>query len=251
MIRGKALKNTYAVLFWLILWWLIALFVNRNLLIPIPTPLSTAKALVRLVGSSSFWLATGGSLLRISIGFVAALILGTVCAFISSRLEWFRTLTAPFLQLIRSIPVASFTILVFLWISRNRIPTVISFFTVFPIVWANVESGAMAADISLVEMGHVYGMKSREILRKILLPGIRPFFASAARSGLGFAWKSGVAAEVICRTADSLGNWLWISKNAIDYDEVFAITIVIVVLSTLLQKLAKHLMKGETAYDQI
>ena len=241
-IHSKAVAAA-ATIFWLIVWQIAATLVNRGLLIPIPTPISTAAALGRILTDAESLTAVGLSVLRILIGFVCALVAGTVLAVLSARFELFRVLTAPLVQLIRAIPVASFTILLFLWVSRGKLPSTIAFFTVLPVVWANVESGITASDKELIEMARVFGMSGGRILREIVLPGIRPYFASAVSSGIGFAWKSGVAAEVICRTQDSLGNLLWAGKSSIDYDEVFAVTLLIVLLSVLIQKGAMRLFK--------
>ena len=240
----RVLIKTGAVFFWLLLWQFGAMLANRNLLIPVPTPLDTAAALIRFAGQGDFWLTAGASLLRICIGFLTAVLLGTLGAILTARFAVLHALFEPVLQLIRAIPVASFTILVFLWINRNHIPSMISFFTVLPIVWANVESGLQSTDTGLVEMARVFGMKNRAILRHIKLPAIRPFFSAAVGSGLGFAWKSGVAAEVICRSQHSLGNLLWGSKAGVNYEEVFAVTLVIVLLSVALQGIARAVLKG-------
>ena len=241
----RTLTRIGAILFWLIVWQIAASAVNRTLLIPVPTPCQTAAALGRLLPAGRFWLAVGSSLLRICAGFAAALVLGILCALLAVRFSGFRILTAPLVQLIRAIPVASFTILIFLWVSRGKIPSVISFFTVFPIVWASVENGLLASDRSLREMASVFGMSRGRIFREITLPLLKPHLLSATASGLGFAWKSGVAAEIICRTQNSLGNLLWEGKTAIDYAEVFAVTLVIVLLSVALQAAAQRLIGNE------
>ena len=243
-IHSKTMKAV-AVLFWLIVWQIAAMAVNRGLLIPIPTPVSTAAALLRIMTDAGSLTAVGLSVLRILAGFLCALVAGTVLAILSARFEPFRILTAPLVQLIRAIPVASFTILLFLWVSRGKLPSTISFFTVLPVVWANVESGILASDKDLIEMARVFGMSSAKILKEVILPGIRPYFASAVTSGIGFAWKSGVAAEVICRTQNSVGNLLWIGKSSVDYDEVFALTLLIALLSVLIQKGAMWLFREE------
>lgn len=240
----SVLTKTGAVAFWLLLWQFGAMLANRNLLLPIPTPIDTAAALGRFAVQGTFWLTVGASLLRICIGFLAAVLLGTLGAIATTQFPVVHILLQPILDLIRAIPVASFTILVFLWIDRGNIPSVISFFTVLPIVWANVESGLRSTDAGLVEMARVFGMRNGDILRHIRLPAIRPFFTAAVGNGLGFAWKSGVAAEVICRSQNSLGDLLWGSKAAVNYDEVFAVTLVIVVLSGVLQTVAHAVLKG-------
>ena len=93
-------------------------------------------------------------------------------------------------------------------------------------------------------MAAVFGMGRLEILRRITLPEIRPYFTAAVATGLDFAWKSGVAAEIICRTDLSLGNMLWSGKSAVAYDEVFALTLVIVVWSVLLENGGKRAKRG-------
>ena len=232
----KALKNGIAVLFWLAVWQLAATAANRSLLLPIPTPVDTARALCRMAAEGSFWLTVGASLLRICAGFALALLAGFAGAAASVRWPLFRQLAAPLVQLIRAIPVAVFTIVVFLWVSRPYIPSTIVFLTVLPIVWRNVETGLESADRQLAEMARVFGMDRRAILRQITLPGIRPYVSAAVSTGLGFAWKSGIAAEVICRTQGSLGDLLWRGKATVSYDEVFALTVVIVLCSALLQR---------------
>ena len=245
----KALRNAAAALFWVVVWQLAAMAANRSLLLPIPTPVDTARALWRMALQGGFWLTVGASLLRICAGFLLALLLGGLCALAAARWPLFRQLTAPLVQLIRAIPVAVFTIVVFLWVSRPYIPSTIVFLTVLPIVWSNVETGLRHADRQLSEMARVFGMGRWDVLRCVTLPGIRPYVTAAVTTGVGFAWKSGIAAEVICRTQGSLGDLLWSGKASVSYDEVFALTVVIVVCSGLLQRAATGLRRKEERHD--
>ena len=82
-----------------------------------------------------------------------------------------------------------------------------------------------------------------------LFRGLNP--AYAAVTGLGFAWKSGIAAEVICRTQGSLGDLLWGGKATISYDQVFALAAVIVLCSALLQSAALGLTRKEGGHDPV
>jgi NitT/TauT family transport system permease protein len=54
---------------------------------------------------------------------------------------------------------------------------------------------------------------------------------------MGLAWKSGIAAEVICRPDFSIGKQLQNAKIYLETPDVFAWTITIVLLSMLLEKL--------------
>lgn len=247
----KGVRNALVVLLWLAVWQAGAMLANRSLLLPLPTPVSTLRSLLTLLGQGRFYLTVGASLARIAAGFVLALLSGALSALLSVRYRVFAVLTAPLLQLVRAIPVASFTILLFLWVSRRALPSCVVFLTVYPMVWAHVESGLRTLDGSLREMARVFGMKNGAILRQITLPALRPCLSAAAASGLGFAWKSGVAAEVICRSEWSLGSLLWAGKNTLDYDRVFALTLVIVLCSAALQALAKRLTRGGGDGDSV
>ena len=221
----KALKNSIAVLFWLLVWQLAAMAANRTLLLPLPTPVDTLRALLALAG--------------------------TLCAAASVRWRVFRWLTGPLVGVIRAMPVAVFTIVVFLWVERGYIPSTIVFLTVLPIVWSGMETGLRQLDPQLAEMARVFGMNRWDTLRHITLPQLRPYAGTAAVTGLGFAWKSGIAAEVICRTQGSLGDLLWGGKATISYDQVFALAAVIVLCSALLRFAALGLTRKEGGHDPV
>lgn len=241
----KIIKKFIIILFFLVLWQVVAFFANKDLLIGIPTPFSVAMAFIRLSKNISFWLSALYSLYRVLIGFLFAVIVATILAVLCQKVKILNEFISPVLRLMRAVPVAAFIILVFLWVKEKNIPTLIAFLTVLPIIWENTYNALCSVDKNLIEMALVMGMKKGSILRYITFPSIKPAYSAALITGLGFAWKSGVAAEVISRTEISLGNLLWIGKNAIDYDEVFAVTAVIVLFSVIFEYLLKMtLSKG-------
>lgn len=239
----KSLKTLAAILFWLILWQIAASAANKDLLIDIPTPVSTALSLFCSLNDSLFYVSVLLSLLRVLAGFLLAFVFGTVFGVLSSRYSLIYTLFSPLLKVIRAVPVASFIILVYLWMSREYVPTFIAFLTVLPIIWTNVYDGINATNKQLLEMANVMGMKRFDTLKHIILPGAKPFITSAVSTGLGFAFKSGIAAEVICRTVNSLGELLWRGKSSVDYNNVFAVTVAVVILSVALEHGVSFLFK--------
>ena len=239
----KTLANGAAVLFWVVVWQLAAMAANRTLLLPIPTPADTLCALARMAAKPDFWLTVGMSLLRICAGFALAFAAGALGAAASAQWSLFRRLAAPLIQLVRSIPVAVFTIVVFLWVSRPYIPSTIVFLTGLPVIWGGVEAGLENADRQLWEMARTFGMGRWQILRRITLPGIRPHVAAAVTTALGFAWKSGIAAEVICGPRNAIGTGLKNAKAYLETPEVFAWTVTVVVLSVLLGRLLRRLVR--------
>lgn len=245
MLKNKHIRKILIAAFWIILWQVCFGIANKSLLIDVPTPIMTIKALFRLAGESAFWQASLYTLLRVLFGFFLSVLAGLVMGYISFKIKVLSDFFSPILRLIRAVPVAAFIILVFLWVDTAFIPQLIAFLTVLPIIWDSTEKALISVDKSLIEMAKVMGMKSRAIMRFIVYPGIKPHLTASLITGLGFAFKSGVAAEVICKSAKSLGELLWVGKTSVSYDEVFAITAVIILLSIFLEWIIKGVTKND------
>ena len=237
-----------SILIWVLLWHIIATIVNKNLIFHIPLPLDTLKEFLVSIRNYSFWTAVFSSLWHILSGFILGILLGLLFGLLSGNSLIFKTFAGPISRLIRSVPVAALIILAWLWIPSDLIPTFIVILMVMPIVWLQVETALFSIDNRLIEMARVMGMKKSGILKHIKIPAILPHFREACISGLGFAWKSGVAAEVICNPTGSLGALLSNAKNNLEYSRVFAIIFMIVILSFILENIIKLLWK-EHDYD--
>ncbi len=235
------LKKSLGALFWLALWWIISLIINKELLVP--SPAQAVSVLGTLLAQPAFWGAAALSMLRILLGFALAALLGTVGGILADRCPPFDWLFSPLLHLIRSVPVASFIILALVWIHTPWLPVFISFLMVLPLFWGNIRTGMAHTDMKELEMGKVLGLSRGKIWKRIRLPALKPYFRSACITGLGFAWKSGVAAEVICRPDLSLGDLLQSAKLQLETPTVFALTIVIAILSLLLELALNALWK--------
>ena len=78
-------------------------------------------------------------------------------------------------------------------------------------------------------------------LKKLLyaLPALRPYILTALSTAAGLAWKSGVAAEVLCLPEPSLGQRIYYTKYYLEIPELFAWTAVTVALSMALERLLR------------
>ena len=69
----------------------------------------------------------------------------------------------------------------------------------------------------------------------LYIPSLVPYVMAAVKSGLALAWKAGVSAEVIGRTADSIGKQLYESKLYLETERLFAYTVAVILLSRLIE----------------
>ena len=234
---NKYLRGGLVGLFWLGLWQALASMVHLPLLLP--GPVETAQALARLAQTGGFWRATGTTLLRVAAGYTGAVLCGAGLAVLCAQWKGADALLSPLRTVIRATPVTSFIILVLLWIRRGWVPVFIAFLMVLPIVWTGVQDALNAVDGDLLELARMYGFSRWKTLRYVYAPSVRPAFLSASVTGLGFAWKSDIAAEVIALPAFAVGKSLNDAKVYLETADLFAWTLTVILLSLALEKALK------------
>ena len=208
------------------------------------TPVQTLAALARIAPTAGFWQRIAFSALRILAGFLLAVAGGLVLGAAGARWRRMRIFVEPVMQLIRAMPVASFVILALLWVRGENLSVVVSFTHVLPVVYAGVLAGIADTDPQLLEMARVYRLPLGARLRYIWLPGVFPSFSESCIAAMGMCWKSGVSAEVIGLPDHSVGDALYRAKITLSTPEVFAWTLVIVLLSALLSAAAARLLRA-------
>ncbi|MCW5951563.1 MAG: ABC transporter permease subunit [Propionibacteriaceae bacterium] len=235
---SAATRGAAVALFWLALWQLASLAVGQELLLPAPA--TVAATLGELVVTAAFWQVTAWSLLRVGLGFLAGVVVGCGAAVLTVRYQAVDLLLSPALRVVRAAPVASFIILVLVWIPVGRLPGFISFLMVVPVVWDAMTTGLRSQSPELLEMATVFRLGWWPTLRRVRLPQLAPFFVTASTTAMGLAWKSGIAAEVIARPPLSIGRQLQDAKIYLETPAVFAWTITAVGLSLLLEGLLRR-----------
>lgn len=235
----------WAVLFWLLIWQIASMGIGSEILLV--SPFRVLATLFDLAGQGSFWASVGFSLVRIAGGFLLGLTLGSLLAACSSRWRWVAELLAPPMLAIRTVPVASFIILALIWFSSRNLSVLISFLMVLPILYASVLQGIRSRDRELLEMARVFRAPRLRRVGMIDLPGLYPFLLSGCKSALGLCWKSGIAAEVIGMPRGSIGERLQQAKVYLATPELFAWTLVIVLISVLFERLVLWAMRGGMA----
>lgn len=230
--------------FWLGVWQVCAFWVDRRLdgkgnELQLPYPISVWKALVHLVGTEEFWATVLTSLGRIALGLTWGVLIGAALAVLTCSSRWCDRLLSPAVRVVRAAPVASFILLVLLWTGRNTVPAVISAMMVTPVVWDNLSRGIQAVDPRLLELAKCYRFTKIKTAALIYLPALRPYILTALTTATGLAWKSGVAAEVLCLPEPSLGQRIYYTKYYLDIPELFAWTAVTVALSMVLERLLR------------
>jgi sulfonate transport system permease protein len=168
----------------------------------LPAPSDVIAAGVRLAKSGellrnmwvSTWRAMVGFLIGGGIGFAFGLANG-----LSRRCEAIFDST---LQMVRNIPHLALIPLVILWFGIDETAKIflVALGVFFPI-YINTQHGIRTVDPQLIEMGRIYGMTTRELFLRVLLPGALPSIFVGVRFGLGIMWLTLIVAETIAASS--------------------------------------------------
>ena len=223
-----------AAVFWLVIWQIAYQNVGSDLLLS--SPLSVLKRLGQLVIQGSFWMTILRSLSRILQGLIMGIAAGFLLGWASGKAAVVRPFISLPMAIIKATPVASFVILALVWLSGRNLSIFIVFMMVTPIIWAACDEGFRNPDPLLKEMSHVYRLSYGKRFLHLELPAVKTLFLTSLKVAIGFAFKSGIAGEVIAIPKGTIGTQLHNAKVYLETTDLFAWTVVIILLSVLIEK---------------
>lgn len=231
---ARSMRKAAIAMFWLVVWEAVSVWIGNEILIA--GPLDVLKALIRNVCDIEFLTSAGNSFLRISLGFLGAFAAGIFAAGLAHRYPIFREILQPVVTLMKTVPVASIVILLLIWTSSKNLSIAISFMVTFPAIYFQTEEGFASVDEKLLEMAHVFRISRLRKIWYLYRPAVMPYLAGSCRAAVGMGWKSGIAAEVIGVPDHTIGERLYTAKIYLETADLFAWTIVILILCALFEK---------------
>lgn len=222
---------------WKILSWLAA---SNHL---VPSPEETFFTFIQITFSKSSVINLLSTVLRGLAGFFIAFFLAFLLAILSDWKSGIYFFFNPLLIVLRSTPVVAFILLLLIWFETDRVPVIIAFITMFPIIYTNITKGLQEVDASLKEMIQVYKLSKTEIFRSVYLPSISAFLFSGASTALGFGWRAIIIGEVLSQPIHGIGSRMREAYGYFEVKEVISWAIMAVLLSFVFDVLLSGLEK--------
>ena len=173
----------WPIVFWLMIWQAASVFVGQEILLA--SPAAVLKRLFTLVTEPFFWQSLLFSGARIGAGFLLGAAAGIAGAALAGRFSIAEELLTPLVAAVKAVPVASFVILILIWVSSKNLSVVISFLMVFPILYTNTRNGLRELDTALLEMTDVFQVPRPVRLRWVILPQLYPYIRTGCSLSLG------------------------------------------------------------------
>lgn len=240
-ILERILTFLLILAFWVGVWYLLALIIDNDFLMP--TPHGTLKALFGLMSEDSFYKVVLYTLIRVVLGVIFGIVGGCLLAVASHYFPFFRRLLTPLVSIIKATPVVTFIVLLWISMSGNALTVFIAFLMVMPIIWQNLLDGYDSIPKELIEVSEVFEFSPMKRLKIITAPALLRYFFPAVITSIGLAWKAEIAAEIIAYTKVSIGQYIYDARYNLFTDKVFAWVIVIVSFSILLEYITKTLIR--------
>lgn len=237
----KKSRKIIILIFWLLIWELCSLFINQPLFLP--SPFQVLKVLMNLIGSAYFWKSVFNSISRVILGLFLSIVIGIIIGIAAGLNKFIEELLNPVIVCIRATPIMSIIILALVWFRSYYVSVFTAILTCFPIIYTNVLHGIKSVDIKLIQMANIYKVNKKHIIKDIYLPSIKPYIVSGILMCLGLGFKVSVSSEVLSTPKYSIGLNLLNSKSMLETAELFAWTIVVILLSFIFEMVFKDYMK--------
>lgn len=237
----KKSRKIAILIFWIFIWELCSLFINQPLFLP--SPLEVFKVLLTLVGDDYFWKSILSSITRVILGLFISIVIGIIIGIAAGLNKFIEELLNPLIICIRAIPVMSIIILALVWFKSYYVSVFTAILTCFPIIYTNVLHGVRSVDVKLIQMANIYKVNKMYVIKDIYLPSIKPYIVSGILMCLGLGFKVSVSSEVLSTPKYSIGLNLLNSKSMLETSELFAWTIVVILLSFIFEMVFKNYIK--------
>ncbi len=242
-------KFRHAYVPWLVavviiaLWWLVTSVLHLFTPLALPSPQSVAQNLwsIATTGYNGYSLLDniGASVVRIAVGFVAAIIIGVPIGFWMASSELVFNAIDPILQFLRPIPPLAYIPVMVIWFGPGQLSKfVLIFFCTIPIIIISAMSGVKNVQETRIRVAQVFGANSRQMFRYVVLPSALPEIFTGMRVGIGIAWTCLVAAEMIAAQS-GLGAMILTAGNELRTPVVFVGILFIGIIGYLMELLIR------------
>lgn len=237
----KVLLTTAALSLFLLLWFIIAIKVNKEYLIPYPT--SVLKSLSSIISNNNFftiiYITLSNSLICFIISFIVSITLSTINYLLPSLEALFN----PLINILKAIPTISILLVSLIYLPANKCPLLVGSIILFPIMYSSFLTSLKEIDINLIELSKLYKVSIVDKILKLYIPSIIEPLFSQSKNCISLSVKLTIAAEVLAHTTNSIGIQMQMAKTFMEMDAIFAWTIIAIVLSLLLEGLLSLILK--------
>ncbi|GHH71913.1 ABC transporter permease [Kitasatospora indigofera] len=216
----------------------------------LPGPAEVAGRAGELLADGTLLDDTLASLRRVLTGFALGTLTAVPVGFLMGWYPTARALLEPYVQFFRTIPPLALIPLAIVLMGIGEVPKVfVIFLAAFLSSVVAAFQGVVDVDVTLVDAARVLGAGDRAIFLRVVIPAAAPFILVGMRIGLGSAWGTLVAAELIA-AQEGLGFRMQQAQLYYDLPTIFVGLITIGVLGLAMDRLLQLAERRLTRWQE-
>lgn len=222
--------------------WQVAAWFLPEFLMP-GVPAVMARLWEELQGPA-FRAAIGNSLLRLSVGYAAALLFGIGFGLIGAVLFFFREVLRSAIIILQSIPSIAWVPLFLILMGFGNLPiiVVVALAAFFPAALSVMNATESVQKVH-VSAARVMGASRWQMIKHVYLPAVMPELITGAQLAFGNAWRALISAEMLIGFGKGLGRTLAYSGETADMVGVMTSILTIAILAPLIDQLILENLK--------
>jgi NitT/TauT family transport system permease protein len=217
-----ALIGVLSLVAFLILWHLltkyrVVFFIRFT---NVPSPLAVYASFTKAIHDPKFLLHVLLSCRRIIFGFSLAALVAVPLGLVMGRFKLIHEIVFPVSEVLRPIPaIAWVPMAIMLWPTNEQSIVFITFLGSFFPILVNTLHGMSLVDPVLVRAARCLGAKEASIFREVYFPASLPHIFTGLTVGMGVAWVSLIAAEMISGQY-GIGYFTWEAYSLVQYADI-------------------------------
>lgn len=238
--------NVLAFAAGLAFWWA----VTAAKLVVLPGPFEVFSRAIDLIRNGQLPLDIVASLRRVLTGFALGTALAIPVGFLMGWYKVARALIEPYVQFFRMIPPLAVIPLAIVTMGIDEAPKIfVIFLASFLSCVVATYQGVISVDRTLINAARVLGASDRVIFPRVIIPASVPFILVGVRIGLGSAWATVVAAELIAAQS-GLGFRMQQAQLFYDLPTIFVSLITIGILGLIMDRLLQRAERRLTHWQE-
>ncbi len=219
-------------------------------LVGLPGPGEVAVRAVESLRSGQLEADMAASLARVLTGFLMGVALAVPIGFLMGWYPAARGLIEPYVQFCRMIPPLAVIPLAIVTMGIGEVPKVfVIFLAAFLSSVVAVYGGVISVDKTLINAARALGGRDGTIFWRVIIPASLPFIMVGFRIGLGSAWATVVAAELIAAQS-GLGFRMQQAQLYYDLPSIFVSLIAIGILGLTMDRVLMTIERRLTSWQE-
>jgi len=218
------------------------------------------NAFFRLLGTGSTYKYIGTTILDFIIIILVSSIIGIGLGILSGFNDISKGILKPFMIIGRSMPMVIIIVIIMLTIPNDNyryVPIVSTIIALIPILYEAVSEGIRRIDSTYNDVWRLNSNLNLKVICNVHMPLIGGYLKQAFVNAIGLGIKMIVTTEFIAGVRNTLGVAIFDSKVLVEYTEIYAYAIILVLLVVFLEwvpfgiiKLVKYLINKKNKVEK-